>query len=315
MTELKHRKFSYLQFCALFPFILGICPVQSYEEAESRARMAPKPFRDCAAHEGCPEMVAIPSSEGPVRLGSPKSEAGRIDNEDQHEKIIAAFAIGRTEVSVAEYRRCVDERACRPPEWLEPGSEHNIETGRGHYYRNLGTAVTAPTAPIVGVSLNDAVAYAAWLSRKTGKNYRLPSESEWEYAARAGTTTAYWWGDEPDAPDGTARGNCRGCGNADRPLAPEPVNAYAPNPWGLFNVHGNVWEWVADFYCADPSTAPPDGKPRSSDDCTVRDAKSLRVLRGGSAFYGPDKMRAASRLRNFSSFRNFSVGFRVARDL
>lgn len=260
-------------------------------------------------------MVVIPATAKPVRLGAPESEAGRIGNEIEHDRTIAAFAIGVSEVTVAQYRRCVDEGACQPPEWLEPGGEQNIETGRGLYYKNLGTAVTASDAPIVGVNFSDATAFSQWLSKKTGKAYRLPSEAEWEYAARAGTTTAYWWGDEPDAPDGTARGNCRGCGTAERKLAPDPVTSFAPNAWGLYNVHGNVWEWVADYYCDDQSSGPKDGAPRLSDDCPVRDAPNLRVFRGGSAFYGPDKMRVASRLRNFPGFRNFSVGFRIARDL
>jgi formylglycine-generating enzyme required for sulfatase activity len=250
-----------------------------------------------------------------VTLGSPASEAGRIDNEVQHARTIAAFAIGRTEVTVGQYRRCVDEGGCRPPEWLEPGGEQNIETGRGLYYKNLGASVTSPDAPIVGVSHVDAVAFADWLSKKTGKRYRLPSEAEWEYAARAGTTTAYWWGDAPDAPDGSGRANCRGCGKAERKLVPDPVESFAANAWGLFNVHGNVWEWTADYYCGDQSSGPADGSARTADDCPVRDAAGLRVLRGGSAFYGPEKMRSASRLRNFPGFRNFSVGFRIARDL
>lgn len=301
--------------CALFLLFSGISPVIGRDQALNPESPTARAFRDCPPEEGCPELVPIPASQQAVRLGSPSSEAGRISNEVEHERTIAAFAIGRAEVSVAEYRRCMEAQACRPPEWLEPGGEHNIETGRGLYYKNLASAVTAPNAPIVGVSLTDALAYTAWLSSKTGKKYRLASEAEWEYAARAGTTTAYWWGDQPTAPDGTARANCRGCSDAERALAPEPVTSYAPNPWGLYNVHGNVWEWVADYYCEDQTTGPADGKPRMEDDCPVRDAKGLRVLRGGSAFYGPEKARSASRLRNFPDFRNFSVGFRVARDL
>jgi formylglycine-generating enzyme required for sulfatase activity len=259
-------------------------------------------------------MIVIRGTDTPVTLGSPPSELGRIDNEVQHQRTIKRFAIGQTEVTVAQYQDCVEAGGCRPPEWLEPGGEHNIRTGRGLYYKNLGSAVTDENAPIVGVSFNDSLAFSAWLSKKTGKSYRLPSEAEWEYAARAGTTTAFWWGDEIDLPDGSARANCRGCGSADRKVGPEHVTSYAPNPWGLYNVHGNVWEWVADFYCVDQSTGPADGSARSVDDCPQRDSPNLRVLRGGSAFYTPDKMRAASRLRNFPYFRNFSVGFRVARD-
>jgi len=299
----------------LIPALSGVNPTIGWAGSPDGDRGSGVPFRDCAAEQGCPELVVIPTTEKPVRLGAPPSQPGRVDNEVEHERTIAAFAIGRTEVTVAQYRRCVEEGGCPPPEWLEPGGEQNIETGRGLYYRNLGSAVTAPDAPIVGVSFADATAFSAWLAKKTGKAYRLPSEAEWEYAARAGTATAYWWGDEPDAPDGSARANCRGCGKAERPLAPDRVDSFEPNGWGLYNVHGNVWEWVADYYCGDQSSGPADGTPRRTDDCPVRDAPGLRVFRGGSAFYGPDKMRSASRLRNFPDFRNFSVGFRIARDL
>jgi formylglycine-generating enzyme required for sulfatase activity len=302
-----------LVYCAVFLLSLGIIPRAGWADA-----MLPAPgtmIRDCAEAEGCPQLVVIPATVAPVALGSPATEAGRIDNEVAHQRMVGAFAIGTTEVTVAQYQRCVAEGGCRPPEWLEPGGDHNIETGSGLYYKNLGTSVTAPEAPIVGVSFDDATAFSAWLSKKTGKSYRLPSEAEWEYAARGGTTTAYWWGDAPDAPDGTARANCRGCGTAERKVAPDPVTAFAPNAWGLSNVHGNVWEWVADYYCNDQSSGPKEGTPRLADNCPVRDAPGLRVFRGGSAFYGPEKMRAASRLRNFPGFRNFSVGFRIARSL
>lgn len=315
MAANRARLRACLAVYVLIPLLSGIIPANCQAGATAGNAGSGVPFRDCAAEEGCPDLVVIPATGTPVRLGSPPSQSGRIDNEVEHERTIAAFAIGRTEVTVAQYRRCVEEGGCRPPEWLEPGGEQNIETGRGLYYRNLGPAVTAPDAPIVGVSFADAGAFSAWLSKKTGKSYRLPSEAEWEYAARAGTTTAYWWGDEPDAADGSARANCRGCGNLERPVAPERAGSYAANAWGLYNVHGNVWEWAADYYCADQSSGPADGSPRRTDDCPVRDAPGLRVFRGGSAFYGPDKMRSASRLRNFPDFRNFSVGFRIARDL
>ncbi len=311
MTEKAASTSAIFWFCAFVLVVSGIGPAFTRDNV-------PKPkdgsvFRDCD-DIACPEMVAIWGTDAPVTLGSPSSESGRIDNEVQHQRTIKRFAIGKTEVTVAQYRACVDAGGCLSPEWLEPGGEHNIETGTGLYYKNLGSAITDDNAPIVGVSFADATAFSAWLTKKSGMSYRLPSEAEWEYAARAGTSTPYWWGDEVDFPDGSARANCRGCGTADRKVAPEPVASYAPNPWGLYNVHGNVWEWVADFYCEDQSTGPADGSARAVDDCPTRDAPNLRVFRGGSAFYTPDKMRSASRLRNFPDFRNFSVGFRVARD-
>ncbi|MEQ1709777.1 MAG: formylglycine-generating enzyme family protein [Hyphomicrobium sp.] len=259
-------------------------------------------------------MVAVPGAADGVTLGSPDGEAGRISNERQRVVRLRPFAIGQHEVTVAQYALCVAAQACRPPEWLEPGGEHHVEAGGSAYYRRLGDAITGEAQPVVGVSHDDATSYASWLSRRTSRRYRLPSESEWEYAARAGTTSPFWWGQEPTSA-GRVMANCLGCGSAWDGRAPASVTSFDPNPWGLYNVHGNVWEWVADFYCDDTTTAPADGGPRDRDDCASRDAPGLRTLRGGSNAYEPDKMRAASRLRNFASFRNITVGFRVARDL
>ena len=275
-----------------------------------------RPFRDC--DDVCPEMVAVPSSPKGFKIGSPDTEPDHTDDETQADVVLQAFAIGATVVTVAQYLACVDAGGCQPPEWLEPGGRHNIETGTSRYYKNLGANVTAFGQPIVGVSFEDATAYAAWLTTKTGQTYRLPSEAQWEFAARAGTGTAYWWGDTLPA-DGVARAACVGCGSEWDGKAPAPADAFAPNPWGLFNVHGNVWEWTADFYCEDYASGPKDGSPRVVDTCpAIGDrppARGVRSLRGGSVFFPAKVMRSAMRARNVPDFRNFSVGFRVARDL
>jgi formylglycine-generating enzyme required for sulfatase activity len=277
-----------------------------------------KPFSDCAPEAGCPPMVVVPASPPGFTIGSPETEADRSDDETPTAVTVPAFAIGTRPVTVAEYKACVAAGGCAPPEWLEPGGQHNIETGSSRYYLNLGEALTAPNQPIVGVSHVDATAYAKWLAETTGRGYRLPSEAEWELAARAGSRTAFWWGDAlPD--DGVARAACVGCGSQWDGKSPAPADAFAPNPWGLHNVHGNVWEWVADFYCEDYGSGPKDGSPRLTDDCApVGDrppARGVRSLRGGSSFFPPKAMRSAMRVRNLPDFRNFSVGFRVARDL
>lgn len=269
-------------------------------------------FTDCPEQDGCPQMLVVPTSRPGTMIGSPPDEAGHRETEKMHPVTIKAFAIGRFEVSVGEYKACVAAGGCKPPEWLEPGGQHNVETGVSGYYRNYGAAVTGDRQPIVGVSYDDAVAYAHWLSSKTGKLYRLLSEAEWEYAARAGTTTAYWWGNEVRHL-GQAMGNCQGCGSEWDSKGLAPVDAFKPNLWGLYNVHGNVWEWVADYYCEDYETGPTDGSPRMADDCSKKDAPGLRVLRSGSTFYDAALSRAAIRLRNFQHFRNISVGFRVGR--
>lgn len=276
-----------------------------------------KAFQDCATD--CPPMVVLPPSQPGFEIGSPPGEAGRGDDEALTKVTIKAFAIGGRPVTVAEYKACVADGGCDPPEWLEAGGQHNIETGASRYYRNLGEAVTGPDRAIVGVSHIDATAYAKWLSGRTGHAYRLPSEAEWEFAARAGTKTAFWWGDEPPSAAGPKRAACLGCGTEWDGKSPAPPAAFPANPWGLFNVHGSVWEWTADYYCDDYASGPKDGSPRLVDDCApVGDrppARGVRSLRGGSSFYEAKTMRSAMRVRNVPQFRNFSVGFRVARDV
>lgn len=301
---------------ALFLGVAGICLVLGMPAANSVAEQAAaSPFRDCPESQGCPEMIRVQASKSDVTIGSPPSEPGRVTNEAEMSVKVAAFALGRFEVTVAEYLACVATKACAEPEWRDPNSAQNVNTGTGLYYRNLGKLITDPGQPVTGVSYVDATTYAKWLSKITGYNYRLPSEAEWEYAARAGTKTAYWWGDEGVPVDGKVMAHCRGCNSGFDGRGPAPANSLAPNPWGLFNMPGNVWEWVADTYCDDNTKRPADGTARTADDCEFKDADGLRTLRGGSTYYGPDKVRSASRLRNFPDFRNFSVGFRIARDI
>lgn len=297
---------------------LGLVTLHVGGGVELRVAGGAKPFSDCASTDGCPPMVVVPASPPGFAIGSPETEPDRGDDETLTEVAIRAFAIGTRPVTVTEYKACVAAGDCKPPEWLEPGGRHNIETGSSRYYLNLGEALTSADQPIVGVSHVDATAYAGWLSDKTGHAYRLPSEAEWELAARAGSKTAFWWGDTlPD--DGNARAACAGCGSQWDMKSPAPADAFSPNPWGLHNVHGNVWEWVADLYCEDYASGPRDGSPRLADDCApVGDrppARGVRSLRGGSSFFPPKAMRSAMRVRNVPDFRNFSVGFRVARDL
>ena len=157
--------------------------------------------------------------------------------------------------------------------------------------------------PVINVSWEDAVAYTAWLSEATGERYRLPSEAEWEYAARAGSVTKYSWGNEV----GHNRANCYRCGSQwDREMT-APVGSFRPNVWGLHDMHGNVWEWVQDCWNGNYQGAPTDGAAWESGDC------SQRVLRGGSWDYNPRYLRSANRTNDLTMYRNFTVGFRVAR--
>jgi formylglycine-generating enzyme required for sulfatase activity len=271
-------------------------------------------LNDCPA-ENCPSMVIVPASPSGFEVGSPESEPERLSSEQKHPVSIASFAIGEFEVSTAEYLACVDAKACRPPEWLEPGGEHNIHTGSGVTYKSMAKYIEGGNQPIVGVSWDDAIAYAGWLSKKTGHHYRLPSETEWEYAARAGSTTPFWWGSDAKK-NGLAMACCRGCGSDRDGTGLYPVDSFSPNAFGLYNVHGNVWEWVEDYYCERYDTGPADGSARQSKSCgNPEEDEGLRVLRGGSCFYEPRQMRASMRLRNWPSFRTQTVGFRIARDI
>lgn len=295
-------------------------PVGKATEARKTLRVAGggRPFHDCQEADGCPPMVVVPASPQGFKIGSPESEDGRLASEKQVEVAVPAFAIGTRSVTVAEYKGCVAAGGCDQPEWLERGGQHNIETGTSRYYAVLGKQLTDPDQPIVGVSHENAKQFAQWLAEETGHGYRLPSEAEWELAARAGTTTAYWWGDEPPDAD-RVRAVCEDCGTEWDGKELAPAQSFDPNPWGLYNVHGNVWEWVADIFCDDYASGPRDGTARVTDDCAaVADRPAVRglyTMRGGSAFFPAKSMRSAMRLRQKPDFRNISVGFRVARDL
>ncbi len=240
-------------------------------------------FRDC---EECPEMVVVPA--GSFTMGSPESEGWRrVDEGPAHRVEIARpFAVGAYEVTFAEWDACVAGGGC--------GGYRPHDRGWGRESR-----------PVIHVSWEDAQSYVRWLSRKTGRQYRLPSESEWEYAARAGTDTRYHWGDEV----GLNRANCAGCGSRWDDERTAPVGSFEANGFGLHDVHGNVWEWVEDCRNASHAGAPADGSARTAGVC------GLRVLRGGSWYFLPRYLRSAFRAWSGRGERGGNVGFRVARTL
>ena len=274
-------------------------------------------FRDCPE---CPEMVVVPG--GSYLMGSPSYEQGRHEHEGPvHEVTIAVpFAIGVYEVTVAEFGRFVDEAGYSAGSscWTFEGGEVAARADRS--WRNPGFG-QGGRHPVVCVIWNDAQAYAAWLSRETGEEYRLPSESEWEYAARARTSTARYWGEgEP--------GQCRHANSGDAsfkerysdrswPVAScrdghvhtAPVGSFAANGWGLHDMLGNVWEWTKDCWNGGYGNAPSDGSAWEYGDCVSR------VSRGGSWFNKPSNLRAAVRSRDTAGGRNSNAGFRVARTL
>src|SRR5262249_10151634 len=162
--------------------------------------------------------------------------------------------------------------------------------------------------PAINVSWDDAKTYVAWLSRTTGRTYRLLSEAYWEYAARAGTTTAYWWGDDITK-GGQAMANCRSCGSEWDGERTAPVGSFPANPFGLHDMHGNVWEWVEDCYHENYNQAPTDGSAWTTGNCAGR------VVRGGSWVDNPEFLRSAIRGRSTAGNRFNDLGFRVGRTL
>ena len=177
--------------------------------------------------------------------------------------------------------------------------QYNNSFGADPLYKKLGEALIGNHYPIIGVSWDDAKSYAKWLSNKTEKDYRLLSEAEFGYAARVGATTPFWWGPSISTSQANYNGTYTYAGSeqSEYRAKPVPVHSFQPNPWGLYQVHGNVWTWIEDCWVDNYEDAPADGSRRQTKDCTAHD------MRGGSD-NGPNAVRAAIRSH---------IGFRVAR--
>ena len=257
-----------------------------------------------------PEMVVIPA--GQFVMGSPPGEEGRSDPEGpQHQVTIGApFALGRFAVTLQEFSAFVEAEAHAMPDEMYTYEQEKWEVRKGRSFRNPGFLQTA-RHPVVGVSWDDSVAYCKWLSRATGKDYRLASEAEWEFACRAGSSTPFWWGSSISTDDANYDGNYTygGGKKGQYRKATVPVESFKPNPWGLYQVHGNVWEWCADPWHENYRGAPEDGSVWQGGNT------SLRVLRGGSWSDIPRNLRAAFRNRYTTDDRDNSIGFRLARTL
>ena len=276
-----------------------LAAARAKRDAEMAARLAKCPrsatprqagarFRDPlgAGAEG-PEMVVVPAGDfdmGPID--------GDSDEQPLHPVAVCAFALGRTEVTFADYDRFAKATRRALPD--------DRGWGRGD-------------RPVIDVSWEDASAYAGWLAQQTGRKYRLPTEAEWEYAARAGTTTAYPWGDSASH-DHANYGKDQCCGGfsegRDQWINTAPVGSFEANAFGLHDMHGNVWEWVQDCYADSYEGAPADGSAREQCENTDR-----RVLRGGSWYGLPAWLRSADRIGWDASFRDDGGGFRLAQDL
>jgi formylglycine-generating enzyme required for sulfatase activity len=272
---------------------------QTAYAAQRRAEPAADPsgagrvFRDCPA---CPEMVVVPAGE--FMMGSPESEKGRGKDEGPQRKVTFAqpFAVGKFEVTFAQWDACTAENACAH----KPGDEN---WGRGK-------------RPVINVSWEDAKQFVAWLAKKTGKPYRLLTEAEWEYTARAMTKIP-----ETNPPFSTGATINYKQANYDANFTynkgPQgvyrqktlDVGSLPKNAFGLHDMHGNVWEWVEDCYKDSYAGAPTDGSPVTIANC------SLRILRGGAWNYYPRLLRSAYRYATAPGIRTENAGFRVARAL
>ena len=238
----------------------------------------------------CPEMVALRGDT--FAMGSPPKEVDRTDGEGpQRQVTIKPFAIGKHEVTFAEWDACIAAGGCN-------GYRPDDRWGRG-------------SQPVINVSWQDAQAYVSWLSKQTGKPYRLPTEAEWEYAARAGMTTPFSFGKTISTAQANYDGHYtygpRGSKGEYRERT-VPVGSLPANPWGLYEVHGNVWEWVEDCWHESYRGAPQDGRAWVEASCTER------VLRGGSLNNRPEDLRSAIRISVGPDFQNYDLGRASAAD-
>jgi formylglycine-generating enzyme required for sulfatase activity len=275
--------------------VLGIAPSQAQPRVgplsatEERALMPKDVFKES---DNCPEMVVMPA--GSFTMGSPESEPVRSEDEGPQHRVTFGrhFSVGKFAVTFDEWDACVMDGGCNAYRPDDAG------WGRGR-------------RPVINVSWDDANAYAAWLSRKTGKTYRLLSEAEREYATRAGTTTPFWWSatispQQANYDGNSAYGNGPTGENRARTL---PVDSFQSNPWGLYQVHGNVNEWTQDCWHDNYTGAPSDGSAWVSGIC------EFRVHRGGSWRGFPGNLRAARRSYDSQDLPGVFIGFRVGRTL
>jgi formylglycine-generating enzyme required for sulfatase activity len=212
-----------------------------------------------------------------------RDSSAQFDERPQHTVTVMPFAISQHEITISDYNKFARSTGRKSP-----------KTG------NLDAA----TYPVFFVSWNDAADYAKWLSIQTGKNYRLPTEAEWEYAARAGTTTSYPWGRAL----GRDNAHCFACETGLDQRLPTKVGRFAPNAFGVYDMAGNVEEWVYDCYNKNYEGAPSDGSVFEGGDCSVR------VVRGGAYSSGPKALRSSSRNTFRFDSGNDSIGIRVVRE-
>jgi formylglycine-generating enzyme required for sulfatase activity len=268
---------------------------------------AGQPFKDCG---DCPTMVVVPA--GSFTMGSAPREPERAsEREDQVPVTIAKpFAVGAFAVTRGEFAAFVAATNHRPDGACYFWTGTTWEERSDRSWQSPGFAQD-DRHPVTCVDLNDAKAYVVWLTSKTDRTYRLPSEAEREYVTRAGTTTPFWWGSSISTEQANYNGETGYAQGAkgewrQRTVA---VDSFRPNPWGVYNVHGNVWDWTDDCWNEANAGNPGDGTARTSGDCR------WRVVRGGAWNYSPTYLRAAFRYWNVPHNRSGVQGLRVVRTL
>ncbi len=251
---------------------------QTTVEAAATAKKPGTVFQDC---DVCPKMTVIQA--GSYIMGSDGRH--KIERPAHKVTITKPFAMGIYEVTFDEWQACfIDSGCARVPD------DHKWGKGR---------------RPVMNITWFETQSYLKWLSKKTGYTYRLPTEAEWEFAARGGTTTEFWWGDEV----GENLANCRDCKSKWSKKGSAPVGSFSPNPYGLYDVHGNEWEWLQDCWNPSHEGAPSDGSPRLDGNC------QLRVIRSGSWYYFSKNIRSAWRFKNDARVKSYGIGMRVLREL
>jgi formylglycine-generating enzyme required for sulfatase activity len=257
-------------------------PTAPAAPSEPREKAASRPagkgeIKDCPA---CPVLISVPA--GTFTMGSNTNDPSE---KPAHQVTIKQpFAIGKYEVTVEEWNACVDAGACQK---LTAGEE---QFGK---------------SPVRDVSWDDAQQYVQWLAKISGKPYRLPTEAEWELAIKGGTNTRFWWGEQMRP----KMANCKDCGEPWQKERPVEVGSFEPNPFGLYDMNGSVWEWVADCWHNSHAGAPPDGRARELPNCRAR------VIRGGSWREDARYMPSSTRFKYDAGVRHSQNGFRVARTL
>ena len=273
---MKFIKFASILIYAWVSLTAGTLTVSSRELVKHKE--VGTVFKDCMV---CPEMSIIPP--GTFMIGSTKGR--KRERPVSKITITKSLAVSRYEVTFDQWDACFNAGGC---------SKKPSDRGWGRHSR-----------PVINILLTDIDEYVTWLTKKTGQIYRLPSESEWEYAARAGSQTEFSWGDEMQ----TGAANCRGCGTKWSGLKSAPAGQFKPNAWGLYDMHGNVFEYVTDCWSRNHYNIPTNGLAKKTASCLSK------VIKGGSWYYLPKVSRSASRVRNDKRVFSYFIGFRVFREL